>query len=131
LTLKIELFKSWRFICLPSASSTAQTASSGSTSAPPVATPASTVQNGNNPSRHYNSQSGMFYEAIMRRVPNAYDSQALALEVGDTIQVLEKRSTGQWVGKNIRTGSLGQFPFTHVKIKASPNMSSGINEHEV
>jgi len=93
LTLKIELFKSWRFICLPSASSTAQTASSGSTSAPPVATPASTVQNGNNPSRHYNSQSGMFYEAIMRRVPNAYDSQALALEVGDTIQVLEKRST--------------------------------------
>ena len=35
----------------------------------------------------------MFYEAIMRRVPNAYDSQALALEVGDTIQVLEKRNT--------------------------------------
>lgn len=74
----------------------------------------------------------MIYEAIMRRVPNAYDSQALALEVGDSIQVLEKRSTGQWVGKNLRTGNLGQFPFTHVKIKASQTTnSSGINEHEV
>jgi len=102
------------------------------------AAPTAQENGSTNTLRHYNSQSGMFYEAIMRRVPNAYDSQALALEVGDTIQVLEKRNTGQWIGKNARTGNLGQFPFTHVKIKANNSsnltqapMAGGINEHEV
>lgn len=65
------------------------------------------------------------YEAIMRRVPNAYDQNALALEVGDRIQIYEKRQTGQWVGKNLSSGKEGQFPFTHVKAK------NIVSEHEV
>jgi len=61
----------------------------------------------------------------MRRVPNAYDSNALALEVGDKIQVFEKRATGQWTGKNLTSGKEGQFPFTHVKALTL------VSEHEV
>ena len=51
----------------------------------------------------------------MRRAANSYDNSALALEVGDRIQVYEKRNTGQWLGKNLNTGKEGMFPFTHVK----------------
>lgn len=54
------------------------------------------------------------YKVIIRRVPNAYDKNALALDVGDTIQVFRKPSTGQWNGKNMSTGREGMFPFTHV-----------------
>uniref|UniRef100_H2XM64 Crk-like protein n=1 Tax=Ciona intestinalis TaxID=7719 RepID=H2XM64_CIOIN len=56
----------------------------------------------------------VFAEVITRRVPNAYDPTALALEVGDRIQVTQMNKSGQWEG--ICNNKQGKFPFTHVKL---------------
>uniref|UniRef100_H2ZKK7 Crk-like protein n=1 Tax=Ciona savignyi TaxID=51511 RepID=H2ZKK7_CIOSA len=56
----------------------------------------------------------VYAEVITRRVPNAYDPTALALEVGDRIQVTQMNKSGQWEG--ICNGKQGKFPFTHVKL---------------
>lgn len=50
-----------------------------------------------------------------REILFSHDSNALGIEVGDKIQVYEKRNTGQWYGKNLNTGKEGLFPFTHVR----------------
>ncbi|CAK8672187.1 crk-like protein [Clavelina lepadiformis] len=56
----------------------------------------------------------VYAEVITRRVPNAYDPTALALEVGDIIKVTKMNKNGQWEGTcNSKTG---WFPFTHVKV---------------
>ncbi|CAL8360293.1 unnamed protein product [Merluccius merluccius] len=52
--------------------------------------------------------------AIQRRVPNAYDKTALALEMGDMVKVTKINVNGQWEGEC--KGKRGHFPFTHVKL---------------
>ncbi|KAL0994626.1 hypothetical protein UPYG_G00125070 [Umbra pygmaea] len=62
-----------------------------------------------------NLQSGPVYAcAIQKRVPNAYDKTALALEVGDTVKVTKINVNGQWEGEC--KGKHGHFPFTHVRL---------------
>lgn len=60
-------------------------------------------------------QSGpVFARAIQKRVPNAYDKTALALEVGDMVKVTKINVSGQWEGEC--KGKYGHFPFTHVRV---------------
>ncbi|XP_068173155.1 adapter molecule crk [Antennarius striatus] len=62
-----------------------------------------------------NLQNGPVYaKAIQKRVPNAYDKTALALEVGDKVRVTKINVNGQWEGEC--KGKRGHFPFTHVKL---------------
>ncbi|XP_075956038.1 adapter molecule crk [Anarhichas minor] len=62
-----------------------------------------------------NLQNGPVYaRAIQKRVPNAYDKTALALEVGDRVMVTKINVNGQWEGEC--KGKRGHFPFTHVKL---------------
>ncbi|XP_057695881.1 adapter molecule crk [Corythoichthys intestinalis] len=62
-----------------------------------------------------NLQNGpVFARAIQKRVPNAYDKTALALEVGDMVKVTKINVNGQWEGEC--KGKRGHFPFTHVKL---------------
>ncbi|KAL0972807.1 hypothetical protein UPYG_G00194980 [Umbra pygmaea] len=62
-----------------------------------------------------NLQNGpVFARAIQKRVPNAYDKTALALEVGDKVTVTKINVNGQWEGEC--KGKRGHFPFTHVKL---------------
>ncbi|XP_075872763.1 adapter molecule crk-like [Nelusetta ayraudi] len=62
-----------------------------------------------------NLQNGPVYaRAIQKRVPNAYDSTALALEVGDMVKVTKINVNGQWEGEC--KGKRGHFPFTHVRL---------------
>ncbi|XP_061923906.1 adapter molecule crk [Entelurus aequoreus] len=62
-----------------------------------------------------NLQNGPVYaRAIQKRVPNAYDKTALALEVGDMVKVTKINVNGQWEGEC--KGKCGHFPFTHVKL---------------
>nr|XP_019950699.1 PREDICTED: adapter molecule crk-like [Paralichthys olivaceus] len=62
-----------------------------------------------------NLQNGPVYaRAIQKRVPNAYDKTALALEVGDMVKVTKININGQWEGEC--KGKRGHFPFTHVNL---------------
>ncbi|KAJ7996871.1 hypothetical protein DPEC_G00223010 [Dallia pectoralis] len=62
-----------------------------------------------------NLQNGpVFARAIQKRVPNAYDKTALALEVGDMVKVTKINVNGQWEGE-CKT-KRGHFPFTHVRL---------------
>ncbi|KAM9318389.1 adapter molecule crk [Pholidichthys leucotaenia] len=62
-----------------------------------------------------NLQNGPVYaRVIQKRVPNAYDKTALALEVGDMVMVTKINVNGQWEGEC--KGKRGHFPFTHVKL---------------
>ncbi|XP_056296739.1 adapter molecule crk [Pseudoliparis swirei] len=62
-----------------------------------------------------NLQNGPVYaRATQKRVPNAYDKTALALEVGDQVMVTKINVNGQWEGEC--KGKRGHFPFTHVKL---------------
>ncbi|XP_028817910.1 adapter molecule crk [Denticeps clupeoides] len=62
-----------------------------------------------------NLQNGPVYaRAIQKRVPNAYDKTALALEVGDLVRVTKINVNGQWEGEC--KGKHGHFPFTHVRL---------------
>ncbi|KAM9331965.1 adapter molecule crk-like [Pholidichthys leucotaenia] len=62
-----------------------------------------------------NLQNGPVYaRAIQKRVPNAYDKTALALEVGDMVRVTKINVNGQWEGEC--KGKHGHFPFTHVRL---------------
>ncbi|XP_030648376.1 adapter molecule crk-like isoform X1 [Chanos chanos] len=62
-----------------------------------------------------NLQNGPVYaRAIQKRVPNAYDKTALALEVGDMVKVTKINVNGQWEGEC--KGKKGHFPFTHVRL---------------
>ncbi|XP_023818091.1 adapter molecule crk [Oryzias latipes] len=62
-----------------------------------------------------NLQNGPVYaRAIQKRVPNAYDKTALALEVGDMVKVTKINVNGQWEGEC--KGKQGHFPFTHVRL---------------
>ncbi|XP_014833828.1 PREDICTED: adapter molecule crk-like [Poecilia mexicana] len=62
-----------------------------------------------------NLQDGPVYaRAVQKRVPNAYDKTALALEVGDTVKVTKINVNGQWEGEC--NGKHGHFPFTHVRL---------------
>lgn len=62
-----------------------------------------------------NLQNGPVYaRAIQKRVPNAYDKTALALEVGDMVTVTKINVNGQWEGEC--RGKKGHFPFTHVRL---------------
>uniref|UniRef100_A0A1A8LB59 Adapter molecule crk n=2 Tax=Nothobranchius pienaari TaxID=704102 RepID=A0A1A8LB59_9TELE len=62
-----------------------------------------------------NLQNGPVYaRAIQKRVPNAYDKTALALEVGDMVKVTKINMSGQWEGEC--KGKRGHFPFTHVRL---------------
>ncbi|XP_041097124.1 adapter molecule crk isoform X2 [Polyodon spathula] len=56
----------------------------------------------------------VFARAIQKRVPNAYDKTALALEVGDMVKVEKINVNGQWEGEC--KGKRGHFPFTHVRL---------------
>lgn len=51
---------------------------------------------------------------VQKRVPNAYDKTALALEVGDMVKVTKISVNGQWEGEC--KGKHGHFPFTHVRL---------------
>uniref|UniRef100_A0A3Q4H579 Adapter molecule crk n=1 Tax=Neolamprologus brichardi TaxID=32507 RepID=A0A3Q4H579_NEOBR len=57
----------------------------------------------------------VYARAIQKRVPNAYDKTALALEVGDTVKVTKINVNGQWEGEC--KGKRGHFPFTHVRLE--------------
>ncbi|XP_036393281.1 adapter molecule crk-like [Megalops cyprinoides] len=70
---------------------------------PSVNTPLPNLQNG-----------PVFARAIQKRVPNAYDKTALALEVGDMVKVTKINVNGQWEGEC--KGRRGHFPFTHVRL---------------
>nr|XP_061818753.1 adapter molecule crk-like [Nerophis lumbriciformis] len=62
-----------------------------------------------------NLQNGPVYaRAVQKRVPNAYDKTALALEVGDMVKVTKINVNGQWEGEC--KGKRGHFPFTHVRL---------------
>ncbi|XP_041863702.1 adapter molecule crk-like [Melanotaenia boesemani] len=62
-----------------------------------------------------NLQNGPVYaRAIQKRVPNAYDKTALALEVGDMVKVTKINMNGQWEGEC--KGKRGHFPFTHIRL---------------
>ncbi|XP_033834346.1 adapter molecule crk-like [Periophthalmus magnuspinnatus] len=82
--------------------------------APPLGNPgqyAQPVVNAHLP----NLQNGPVYaRAIQKRVPNAYDKTALALEVGDMVKVTKINVNGQWEGEC--KGKHGHFPFTHVRL---------------
>ncbi|MBN3310125.1 CRK protein, partial [Amia calva] len=75
---------------------------------PNVNTPLPNLQNG-----------PVFARAIQKRVPNAYDKTALALEVGDTVKVTKINVNGQWEGEC--KGKHGHFPFTHVRLLDQQN----------
>ncbi|XP_006006795.1 adapter molecule crk [Latimeria chalumnae] len=67
-----------------------------------------------------NLQNGPVYaRAIQKRVPNAYDKTALALEVGDMVKVTKINVNGQWEGEC--NGKRGHFPFTHVRLLDQQN----------
>ncbi|KAL4647552.1 adapter molecule crk-like [Arapaima gigas] len=67
-----------------------------------------------------NLQNGPVYaRAIQKRVPNAYDKTALALEVGDMVKVTKINVNGQWEGEC--KGRRGHFPFTHVRLLDQQN----------
>ncbi|CAN0336705.1 unnamed protein product [Lampetra planeri] len=51
---------------------------------------------------------------IQKRVPNAYDKTALALDIGEVVTVTKMHVNGQWEGEV--NGRRGHFPFTHVRI---------------
>uniref|UniRef100_H3D9W3 Adapter molecule crk n=1 Tax=Tetraodon nigroviridis TaxID=99883 RepID=H3D9W3_TETNG len=81
------------------------------TSAPLLGDPSQYAQ----PTPLPNLQNGPVYaRAIQKRVPNAYDKTALALEVGDRVKVTKINVNGQWEGEC--KGKRGHFPFTHVKL---------------
>nr|XP_006014629.2 PREDICTED: crk-like protein [Latimeria chalumnae] len=66
------------------------------------------------------TQNGPVYaKAIQKRVPCAYDKTALALEVGDIVQVTRMNINGQWEGEV--NGRRGLFPFIYVQIITSQN----------
>ncbi|KAG2458793.1 CRK protein, partial [Polypterus senegalus] len=75
---------------------------------PSVNTPLPNLQNG-----------PVFARAIQKRVPNAYDKTALALEVGDMVKVTKINVNGQWEGEC--KGKRGHFPFTHVRLLDQQN----------
>ncbi|XP_077466969.1 adapter molecule crk [Stigmatopora argus] len=63
--------------------------------------------------------------AIQKRVPNAYDKTALALEVGDMVTVTKINVNGQWEGEC--KGKRGHFPFTHVKLLDQHNAEDDLS----
>jgi hypothetical protein len=67
---------------------------------------------------HGNDGKGEWARAIFARTENLYDATALAYAAGDAIYVLEKPATGEWLGRNARTGLVGHFPFTEVELPA-------------
>uniref|UniRef100_G1MZN9 SH3 domain-containing protein n=1 Tax=Meleagris gallopavo TaxID=9103 RepID=G1MZN9_MELGA len=67
-----------------------------------------------------NLQNGPIYaRVIQKRVPNAYDKTALALEVGELVKVTKINMSGQWEGEC--NGKRGHFPFTHVRLLDQQN----------
>ncbi|KAF7244230.1 Adapter molecule crk [Varanus komodoensis] len=75
---------------------------------PSINTPLPNLQNG-----------PIFARVIQKRVPNAYDKTALALEVGELVKVTKINMSGQWEGEcNNRRG---HFPFTHVRLLDQQN----------
>ncbi|XP_034023671.1 adapter molecule crk [Thalassophryne amazonica] len=73
-----------------------------------------------------NLQNGPVYaRAIQKRVPNAYDKTALALEVGDMVKVTKINVNGQWEGEC--KGKRGHFPFTHVKLLDQHNTEDDLS----
>ncbi|KFP21171.1 Adapter molecule crk, partial [Egretta garzetta] len=67
-----------------------------------------------------NLQNGPIYARVtQKRVPNAYDKTALALEVGELVKVTKINVSGQWEGEC--NGRRGHFPFTHVRILDQQN----------
>ncbi|CAF88559.1 unnamed protein product, partial [Tetraodon nigroviridis] len=74
-----------------------------------------------------NLQNGPVYARVtQKRVPNAYDKTALALEVGaaappvgDLVKVTKINVNGQWEGEC--KGRRGHFPFTHVRLMEQPH----------
>uniref|UniRef100_A0A8C5PBG4 Adapter molecule crk n=1 Tax=Leptobrachium leishanense TaxID=445787 RepID=A0A8C5PBG4_9ANUR len=76
---------------------------------PSVNTPLPNLQNG-----------PIFARVIQKRVPNAYDKTALALEVGDMVKVTKINVSGQWEGEC--NGKHGHFPFTHVRLLDQQNL---------
>ncbi|XP_061574626.1 adapter molecule crk isoform X2 [Cololabis saira] len=73
-----------------------------------------------------NLQNGPVYaRAIQKRVPNAYDKTALALEVGDMVKVTKINVNGQWEGEC--KGKRGHFPFTHVKLLEQHNAEDEVS----
>ncbi|XP_055513734.1 adapter molecule crk [Leucoraja erinacea] len=75
---------------------------------PNVSTPLPNLQNG-----------PVYARAFQKRVPNAYDKTALALEVGDLVKVTKINVSGQWEGEC--NGKHGHFPFTHVRLLDQQN----------
>lgn len=99
---------------------------------PSTGTPSSSP--GSRPPSHNDA---VLARVIMRRVPNAYDPQALPLdvnkelltlfnifEVNDIIEVTRRNVNGQWEGRIRGTSKEGHFPFTHVKIIDASEASS-------
>ncbi|XP_062815799.1 adapter molecule crk [Anolis carolinensis] len=67
-----------------------------------------------------NLQNGpIFARVIQKRVPNAYDKTALALEVGELVKVTKINMSGQWEGEC--GARRGHFPFTHVRLLDQQN----------
>jgi proto-oncogene C-crk len=56
----------------------------------------------------------MWARVIRPRVPCAYDSLQLRLQVGEEIKVLHMHINGQWEGQ-LKNGATGFFPFTHIQ----------------
>ncbi|XP_070591648.1 adapter molecule crk [Erythrolamprus reginae] len=75
---------------------------------PSINTPLPNLQNG-----------PILARVIQKRVPNAYDKTALALEVGELVKVTKINMSGQWEGEC--NGRRGHFPFTHVRMLDQQN----------
>lgn len=71
-----------------------------------------------NSHRHKKSDPGLevigFARAKVDCTPCAYDKEALVFRQGDLIEILEKRPSGTWIGRNIASGQVGHFKFIDV-----------------
>jgi proto-oncogene C-crk len=76
----------------------------------PIFTPPTLIsQNGQTPRKL-----PAWARVIRTRIPSAYDTSQLRLQVGEDILVTAMHINGQWEGQ-LRNGTSGFFPFTHIK----------------
>ncbi|XP_063708823.1 adapter molecule Crk-like [Culicoides brevitarsis] len=76
------------------------------------------VNNNNNDETGNQSQdlpSPRLAKVVIPRVASAYDEKQLDLVKDEIIEVTKTNVNGYWEGKRLSNGSIGMFPFNHVK----------------